>query len=116
MNRSLSLPSAICRLRSILPKATELLNPHQQSLCTIPEPADQDGDRWNDIAATELEKEVETFYEDGDKLVLASLSCSPPPQGFMELSPTLETEGRKRDDASRPNTRTPDVGKEQPMQ
>jgi hypothetical protein len=89
----------------------------------MPEPADQDGDGWNDIVATEFEKEVDTFCEDGDKLVLASLSCSPcPPRGFIELSPHLNNcqsqshrRSEERRDASRSIIHTVDIGTKKPL-
>lgn len=90
---------------------------------TAPESADQDA-VWNDIAATELENEVDLICEDGYKLVVASPSCSSrSPRGSIELSPypnnrqsQSDRRSKERRDACQPHTHTPIVRKEKLIQ
>ena len=83
--------------------------------------AHMDHDAGNDVAAGELEMEVDSFCENRDSLLVASLLCNPrSPRRSIELSPSsndrhsqsdaISSRSEDRQDASRP-THTPDVGK-----
>jgi hypothetical protein len=69
---------------------------------TVPKPADQDSGMWNDIAAAELEKEMDLSCADRDRLSMASLPFSPrSPRRSIELSPHLNTRQNQSDIAHR---------------